>query len=103
MAEKQQPGWIGDRFSEGVDNCAGSARTSRQLKNSQGQSLPLSGALPAPVHSAVFMVGQKDFTGRGQDKAGGYRVDGSGHVSREHQPTRIASQEGGQTLARVPE
>src|SRR5947207_2633063 len=101
MAEKQQAGLIGDRFSEGVDNFAGSSRASWQPNNSQGQSLPLSGALPAPVHSAVFMVGQKDFAGRGQDKAGGYRVDGSGHVSREYQPARVACQEFRQALARV--
>ena len=69
MAEKQQPGLIGDRLSKDVHYFAWSSGEDRQAKNSQVQSLPLSGPRPAPVHGAVFMIGQQDFAGRRQHQA----------------------------------
>ncbi len=103
MAEEKQPRPGRHGGASGVHDLVRVARQDRHRKSSQRQAKPLSGTFPAPVHGAVFVIGQQDFAWRGQCQARGDEVDRCRHIGGEDQAARVGVQIVGQGFARVPE
>src|SRR5262249_49290445 len=74
VAEEEQPGALGHGLCGGVDDLGGILGQGGQGESADGQPEAPSGALPAPVHGAVLVVGEQDLAGGGEPERRGDEV-----------------------------
>jgi hypothetical protein len=75
MAEKNESGALGHGRAKSVDDCLRVLGENRQGQRPQRQTLALGGSFPAPVHGAVLVIGEQDFSRVAQGQSVGDQID----------------------------